>query len=666
MKKTLRALARRRSTAHGLDAVAPTHHANPTTCAAGAPTVGRALAAAAIGTALSIGLAAPAAAAVTGPNLAVNGDAEAALGGEWVNATGALARAQHGVGGYPGSSIIGGGSFDGGTYLFYGGSTATMETVQTIQLTGADLTDVAAGGVHSSLSAFIGGYAGQGDHLGLEATWKDALGSDLLTQVLDPVTNVERRNRSGFLPREDIQTIPAGATQVAVKLTGTRTSGTANDGYIDNISLRLIRGNPPQLSKAFGPTSTAPGVPSRLTLTIANPDPEAATGWTFTDDLAVGLAIASPANATTTCPNAVVEAPDGGETIGVTGDVDASSSCTVSVDVVGDAKGTYANGADNISAIGLLRPAEDAKLVIEDPAAPTARIADPGVSGPIGQGATVPVDFGCDGGIAPVRCEGTVTLPDGTVVPIADGGPLPTGQPGTHTITVTATDARGMVTKTTRTYVVAAPAPAPRSEDDILLECGRIPVTLIDVTRGSRSRRGGWSRTTIVGVADRRFAGQPVAIRYQATNRVVARPTVGADGRFRAQVADPDPRNRADAEKRRYRAEIGGERSLALKLTRRFTTTSVTPKGARWVVRATATRPLVKGRATVEVRIKNSCDGSGWKTIGSGRLAASGRVVKQIPAPRPGSFQVVRLVTTVDGVNGRKAGRTYTVPRGLR
>jgi uncharacterized repeat protein (TIGR01451 family) len=264
--------------------------------------------------------------------------------------------------------IIGGGTFSGGTNMFYGGSTATMVATQTVVLSPADRLLVAGGGARSSLSAYIGGFSSQGDYLSLSAEWRDAGGNAVLTQVLDPVTRIERRDRSGFLPRQSIDVIPASATRVVITLTGTRFNGTVNDGYIDNISLQLVTGNPPQLSKAFAPSVTQTNVPARLTLTIANPDPQAANDWLFTDDLPIGLLVAGPPNTSTTCPGTSVFASAGAQTVVVSGDVAASSSCTIGVDVVSATEGAYVNGASNIGAIGLLRPTQPATLTVVQPA----------------------------------------------------------------------------------------------------------------------------------------------------------------------------------------------------------------------------------------------------------------------------------------------------------
>ncbi|MEV4422934.1 hypothetical protein AB0L40_23585 [Patulibacter sp. NPDC049589] len=282
------------------------------------------------------------------------------------------------------------------------------------------------------------------------------------------------------------------------------------------------------------------------------------------------------------------------------------------------------------------------------------------------------VDFGCSGGVAPLDCAAKVQLPDGTDVPITDGADLPTAQTGTYTITSTVTDADGRTKLVTRTYAVAAklapigppavggpglgtiPAPA----------CSAVPLSLTDVTRGKRG-------VVISGVTDRGDAGRRVAIRYlgSASRPVVGRPVVGTDGRFTVTVKDPDPRNRVAPDRRRYQAELGTKRSLLLKLTRRFTITSVTTASHdRWTVVGRATTPLPTTRPMVEVRVKSSCDGR-WRTLANRvRLSRTGRVVVHVPAPRAGEHQVVRLVTTVLGGEDRKGskpGRTFTVPRSV-
>ncbi len=251
--------------------------------------------------------------------------------------------------------------------------------------------------------------------------------------------------------------------------------------------------------------------------------------------------------------------------------------------------------------------------------------------------------------------------------------------PGTYPVRIRVTDTDGQTGTVEGTLVVpAAIVPTgdgdakpgvPQSEDEIRLQCGALPLALVDVKRGARNARTKrYGRTTIVGVADQRYVGQRVAIRFLATNKVVGRPKVGTDGRFRLTVADGDQRNRRAANARRYRAEIAGERSLALKLTRRIDTTSITQSGSTWRVRARTVRPFKAG-ARVRVQVLSSCGAKRWTTVKtSARVSAKGTVSLTIPAPAAGAFQIVRLQTQVPGTarKGARLVNTFTVPRGLR
>jgi uncharacterized repeat protein (TIGR01451 family) len=104
----------------------------------------------------------------------------------------------------------------------------------------------------------------------------------------------------------------------------------------------------PTIAKAFAAAFRNPGEPNRLTVTINNNDPTLTlTGVALTDTLPAGLAIASPANAATTCSNGQVIASPGEATLEL---IDATlateSSCTFSADVVGNDPGEYTNFID--------------------------------------------------------------------------------------------------------------------------------------------------------------------------------------------------------------------------------------------------------------------------------------------------------------------------------
>ncbi|MGE4426324.1 MAG: Ig-like domain-containing protein [Solirubrobacteraceae bacterium] len=210
----------------------------------------------------------------------------------------------------------------------------------------------------------------------------------------------------------------------------------------------------------------------------------------------------------------------------------------------------------------------------------------------------------------------------------------------------------------------------PTSEDAIRLRCGDIPLALVDVRRGAKSKRTKrYARTTITGVTDEKNAGKRVAIRYLGTNKVVARPKVGSNGRFVARISDRDQRNRTNANRRRFRAEINGERSGDMKLTRRYRITSVRSSGGQWTVRSSTSRPFIAG-ARVRIMVLDSCDEKGWRQVGTARINSKGKANVRVAAPKAGTYQLVRLATQVrqEGKRGKRGSKinTYTVPRGLR
>ena len=70
----------------------------------------------------------------------------------------------------------------------------------------------------------------------------------------------------------------------------------------------------------------------------------------------------------------------------------------------------------------------------------------------------------------------------------------------------------------------------------------------------------------LLGVAARGHAGKRAEIRFLATGKVVARPVVGADGRFAATAPMPAAQVCATATRRATTPASASERSLALKL----------------------------------------------------------------------------------------------------
>jgi uncharacterized repeat protein (TIGR01451 family) len=239
-------------------------------------------------------------------------------------------------------------------------------------------------------------------------------------------------------------------SQLGIVMRNANASGVGNDHAFDDIK---VLDATPQLDKSFT-SPVAPGGTSRLTLTVTNTSELAAKpGWSFTDTLPSGMHVAATPNVADTCvAHPTVAATPGSATINVSGGLAAGeAACSVSVDVVADAPGDYANGASNIAPkAGVNLPPAPATVHFEG--VPTVTITPP--PAPVTVGDTPPAVFACGGSEAPIACTATVTCPGAAAVVIHNGDPLPTGVPGTCTITATAVDALGHTVTTTSTYVV--------------------------------------------------------------------------------------------------------------------------------------------------------------------------------------------------------------------
>lgn len=87
--------------------------------------------------------------------------------------------------------------------------------------------------------AFLGGYETQEDRAAVRVRFLD--GEDHVTGVvtLGPVTSAQRNDQTGLIQRASSATVPAGTRRAVVTLTCTRFDFSSNDGYTDNLSLKL-------------------------------------------------------------------------------------------------------------------------------------------------------------------------------------------------------------------------------------------------------------------------------------------------------------------------------------------------------------------------------------------------------------------------------------------
>jgi hypothetical protein len=185
----------------------------------------------------------PDSAGPTACNLIVNGNAEAAIGSAdgtpvatpgWTS-TGEATAGQYGVNGWP--ALTDPGPADRGLNLFSGGpNDATSSLTQTINVNQFAST-IDASQVTYVLSGWLGGWESQDDNATLTVTFQSASGAPLGTGSIGPVLASDRLDATGLLQRSSTGAVPAGTRTVLVVLSMVLVSGSANDGYADNLSL---------------------------------------------------------------------------------------------------------------------------------------------------------------------------------------------------------------------------------------------------------------------------------------------------------------------------------------------------------------------------------------------------------------------------------------------
>jgi hypothetical protein len=189
---------------------------------------------------------------------------------------------------------------------------------------------------------------------------------------------------------------------------------------------------------------------------------------------------------------------------------------------------------------------------------------------------------------------------------------------------------------------------------DVALQCTTRRIVLIDTfIRGHR--------TFLEGVAARRFQGRRVRIRSGWDNRTVARPRVRRDGTFRALAALP-PQHLRFTNDARYRASVGREKSLDLKLTRRMIVRRMFARGGNVIIAGRVVPPLGQPLQTVVVKRRVSCRKTEIVKRFKPRPDGSFRV--SLPAPAEGHAAAYRMSTRVRKfADNPKLYPTFTLPR---
>ncbi len=209
--------------------------------------------------------------------------------------------------------------------------------------------------------------------------------------------------------------------------------------------------------------------------------------------------------------------------------------------------------------------------------------------------------------------------------------------------------------------VTAPPAPAPVAPAaavaaEASLSCTKRRLVLTDVVR-----RG--SRVRVLGVADKRFVGRFVTIRFEGDGRTAGRALVTPDGTFKTTTALPSKRLRT-SNRARYQAVLGGEKSLNLKLERRMYVDGLTAAAGKVTVRGHVTRPLGSPRQTVTLTRRVSCRRS--EVVARFKPRADGRFRVTVRAPKGRTSAVYRLGTKVrKTTRNPKLFPTFTLPQGV-
>ena len=100
-------------------------------------------------------------------------------------------------------------------------------------------TEIDAGQVGATLTAFIGGYTVDDDLATVTARFLDAAGAELGSVRVGPVSIDDRKRLTVLLKRTAQANLPANTRSIAVVITVTANGNGAHHAYIDNISLTL-------------------------------------------------------------------------------------------------------------------------------------------------------------------------------------------------------------------------------------------------------------------------------------------------------------------------------------------------------------------------------------------------------------------------------------------
>ena len=157
----------------------------------------------------------------------------------WSNAVGSTftATAYGAAGGFPGPDSPG--PSNRGKNFFAGGPGGAVSKASQTDSLEQYQTLIGGGNAIFTLSAWLGGYATQGDYATLTITWQTSSGEDIGQATIGPVTETQRNGVTGMLFRSLSGKVPTAASQVRLTIYMVREAGEYNDGYADNLGLTI-------------------------------------------------------------------------------------------------------------------------------------------------------------------------------------------------------------------------------------------------------------------------------------------------------------------------------------------------------------------------------------------------------------------------------------------
>jgi hypothetical protein len=175
------------------------------------------------------------------------------------------------------ATIGGGKNFFAGGPGDNSGKQTTHTASQTIDVSGA-ATEIDAGQVGATLTAFIGAYTVAKDTATVTARFLDAAGAQIGTVRVGPVSIDDRKRLTVLLKRTAQANLPAKTRSMAVVIKVTADGNGAHHAYVDNISLTLGKAT---VTAAAKPTLVASCKAKTLVATVRPAKGSKVTSVTF-------------------------------------------------------------------------------------------------------------------------------------------------------------------------------------------------------------------------------------------------------------------------------------------------------------------------------------------------------------------------------------------------